>query len=628
MAMNDYYLIAGLCLLCLEFIYFLNQRKLMDKRTKYLLVMMLTSMGICALGIIITFLLINVPSKIIVFFVSLLYAFELCLPYCLHAMTRKILRKNDFKSKKLNDFVFLFGIMNVILNPFIGHISYFQDNLLFVGTCYKYLIWGIVGWYLIDFIYILWHYKSLEKRCFNSLMEVSLLLIGSMLIQNVCKIQLFVGFGAALAVTILYLVLNSPLAYIDLSTHVFNGDYFNYWIWEQIHLKKETHLLVIKINQLKYMHDVHQLGNKSELLDYITKQLWNISYKHLLFRIQFDQFVLCCSTKKQQEKIINQLNQIFPKGYCEIPHGDFTYISMYQINHIEKLENENNVLSYIEFLLNQQTNNQQFIQDTEKLYLKYLNEQEIERYLLKAIDQDLFDVWYQPIYSIHEHKFVALEALSRLQHPQLGWISPEVFIGIAEKEDLIFKMMPLQIKRICKFINENQKDLKDIDNIKVNLSPLEFAKPGYCEYLIDIIKSYSIPLDKFQFEITESTATTYTKELEEVIYYLKQNGIRICLDDFGSGYANLNSILHLPFSVIKMDRSLLKNICEDESVSMFYQNMVRTLKNMGYKIVAEGIEERKEVELMEQWHVDMIQGYYYSKPLNSKEVIEKIKEKK
>ena len=77
-----------------------------------------------------------------------------------------------------------------------------------------------------------------------------------------------------------------------------------------------------------------------------------------------------------------------------------------------------------------------------------------------------------------------------------------------------------------------------------------------------------------------------------------------------------------------MDRSLLKNICEDESVSMFYQNMVRTLKNMGYKIVAEGIEERKEVELMEQWHVDMIQGYYYSKPLNSKEVIEKIKEKK
>ena len=77
-----------------------------------------------------------------------------------------------------------------------------------------------------------------------------------------------------------------------------------------------------------------------------------------------------------------------------------------------------------------------------------------------------------------------------------------------------------------------------------------------------------------------------------------------------------------------MDRSLLKNICEDESVSMFYQNMVRTLRNMGYKIVAEGIEERKEVVLMEQWHVDMIQGYYYSKPLNSKDVVEKIKEKK
>ena len=99
-------------------------------------------------------------------------------------------------------------------------------------------------------------------------------------------------------------------------------------------------------------------------------------------------------------------------------------------------------------------------------------------------------------------------------------------------------------------------------------------------------------------------------------------GIGLCLDDFGSGYANLNSVLKLPFSVIKMDRSLLSDICTDEKAAALYRNTVSVLRNMGYTVVAEGVETLAELELLSSWGVDMIQGFYFSPPVSRSKLLE------
>ena len=143
------------------------------------------------------------------------------------------------------------------------------------------------------------------------------------------------------------------------------------------------------------------------------------------------------------------------------------------------------------------------------------------------------------------------------------------------------------------------------------------------EGLIDIIRSYHIPLEKFQFEVTESAATDYTTELNHCIGTLQKNGIRLCLDDFGSGYANLSSVLRLPFSIIKMDRSLLQGIMDNKENAVFYHSMVQTLHALGYQIVSEGVETIEEVQMLEDWKVDFIQGFYYSRPL-SEQNLEKL----
>ena len=181
--------------------------------------------------------------------------------------------------------------------------------------------------------------------------------------------------------------------------------------------------------------------------------------------------------------------------------------------------------------------------------------------------------------------------------------------------------MPQQIRKICRFLQTHAVELSGIETIKINLSPVELVKEGYCEQLIEIIRSYDIPMEMFQFEVTETDATEYTKELEHCIEILQKNGIRLCLDDFGSGYANLSNILQLPFSVVKMDRSLLQGICENETSAIFYHSMIDILHSIGYQIVSEGVETEKEAELLADWNVDMIQGYYYAKPQSAESVL-------
>lgn len=200
-------------------------------------------------------------------------------------------------------------------------------------------------------------------------------------------------------------------------------------------------------------------------------------------------------------------------------------------------------------------------------------------------------------------------------HPTLGWISPDIFIRLAEKNRLISQITELQLRRVCRFLRENPALRASIANVKINLSPLDLIHSDGGSHLIRILDEYGLPYSCFQFEITETVATEYSASLTRVAESFQAAGIGLCLDDFGSGYANLNTVMQLPFSVIKLDRSLLFHICTDKNAALFYQSIVSAFCRLGYRIIAEGVETQAEMELLRSWNVDMIQGYYFSRPL-------------
>lgn len=261
------------------------------------------------------------------------------------------------------------------------------------------------------------------------------------------------------------------------------------------------------------------------------------------------------------------------------------------------------------------------IQSDDKILHGFLYEQEIDLFLDEATEKDLFDVYYQPIYSLESGCYTTLEALSRLWHPALGYVPPDVFITRAEKTGHILQIALLQFRRICSFIKGNPQIMEQIQNIKFNLSPVEILDYSHIQALIAIIREYELPFSYFQFEITETVATEYSARLYDVLDLLLDTGISLCLDDFGSGYANLNTVLKLPFSCIKMDRSLLRRLNEDPQVAFFYHSLLSMLHEMNYQIVSEGVETKEEEEKLRTWGVDMIQGYYFSRPLSDQDIV-------
>ncbi|MCF0115941.1 MAG: EAL domain-containing protein, partial [Erysipelotrichaceae bacterium] len=221
--------------------------------------------------------------------------------------------------------------------------------------------------------------------------------------------------------------------------------------------------------------------------------------------------------------------------------------------------------------------------------------------------------------------YTSMESLSRLIHPQKGFISPLVFIRIAEKEGIIDKVDMLQMERICNYLEEHRDLMDTLENVKFNLSPAAIIMHGYIENLIDIIRRHNLPVKWFQFEITENMPTEYNVETLHTIKMLQENGASMCLDDFGSGYANFSSVLKMPFDTIKIDKSLFDYVEEDEKVRLLCSHTVKTLKDCGFKVVGEGIEKKNVKDLAVSWGIDMIQGYYYSKPVPMNKIEEVLK---
>ena len=142
---------------------------------------------------------------------------------------------------------------------------------------------------------------------------------------------------------------------------------------------------------------------------------------------------------------------------------------------------------------------------------------------------------------------------------------------------MIEQITDLQFSRVCRFLGENRYLMEHLLNVKVNLSSLDLMRNDCSRHFIRIMDAYKIPHNWIQFEITETVATEYNAGLRRVAEEFTAAGIGFCLDDFGSGYANLNTVMRLPFSVIKVDRSLLFDICRDEKRAIFYESVCRNI---------------------------------------------------
>ncbi len=243
--------------------------------------------------------------------------------------------------------------------------------------------------------------------------------------------------------------------------------------------------------------------------------------------------------------------------------------------------------------------------------------------LTRAIKNDAFEVYYQPIYSIWDHKFISAEALLRLNDDRYGQISPSTFIPEAERRGLILPIGDFVLDAVHKFASQNELEKLGLSYIEINLSVAQCLEKELPNKLTALRNKYKVSPDRVNLEITE-TAENIGNIMDENLKALSEQGYSFSLDDYGVGYSNIQRVSKLPLKIVKIDKSLVDNMNTPSGKSIM-NNTVRMMKDIKKELVIEGVETQEDYEALRNMGCDFIQGFYFSKPLPANQFIDFLK---
>ncbi|MFL0196691.1 EAL domain-containing protein [Clostridium sp. WILCCON 0269] len=254
------------------------------------------------------------------------------------------------------------------------------------------------------------------------------------------------------------------------------------------------------------------------------------------------------------------------------------------------------------------------------MYDEILRKAEMEKELRKAIKNNEFILYYQPQVDVKTRKAVSFEALIRWKSPKLGWVMPLEFIGLAEETGLIVPIGEWVLKTAC-MQNKTWKDKGYIyDFISINVSPIQLKDRNFLNIIKKVLKETELKSQFLEIEITESVMMESLEGNLKVINELKNMGIRVALDDFGSGYSSLNYLKSIPINTLKIDKTFIDGICKDSYKDIITDQIIKLAHRMELEVVAEGVEGEEQIQSLEGKNCNKIQGYYFGKPMPSNHV--------
>lgn len=245
---------------------------------------------------------------------------------------------------------------------------------------------------------------------------------------------------------------------------------------------------------------------------------------------------------------------------------------------------------------------------------------EIDSILTKAIKNNSFMMYYQPIWSVTKKKFISAEALIRLPDEKYGFVSPELFIAAAEKSGAIYQIGDFIIADVCRFIASDEFKNSGLEYIEINLAVAQCLQPDLPQKISSCVKQYGIKFSQLNLEITEREDIADQALFDRNIKALSDLGMTLSLDDYGTGYSNIQRISAMPLDIVKIDKSFVDKK-DDQSMQIIINKTISMMKDLEKEIVVEGIEDEDTVNYFTDLNCDFIQGYFFSKPLPEKDFI-------
>lgn len=393
--------------------------------------------------------------------------------------------------------------------------------------------------------------------------------------------------------------------------------------------KSSFALVIMDVDNFKYINDTlnHQAGN--EFLQYIGEHLQSqINPPNLVARLGGDEFAILfheISSKDLLDLLIESIELI--KSRCGkiwslYNHNFFVSFSMGIAIYPKDSKSVGDLFKKAEIAMyaSKKEGKDKVIFYNEELQKKNLNHIEMAKSLQYAIENEEFILYFQPQYHLKTGEIIGMEALIRWRHPRKGFISPAEFIPLAEETSQIYPIEKWVIREALNYKKLLESQGHRHIKVSINLSSKTLTSNINFQDLEDLIDEFQVDLSKIIIEITETAIITDVDLTINRLNRLKEKGLKIALDDFGTGYSSLTHLKKLPIDIVKLDRSFVKRIEENGKDKIIIKSVLYLAKDLGYEVVAEGIETKEQLEFLMRYSCDNGQGYLLSKPMS----IEKI----
>ncbi|WP_339486958.1 putative bifunctional diguanylate cyclase/phosphodiesterase [Pseudomonas sp. EL_65y_Pfl2_R95] len=249
----------------------------------------------------------------------------------------------------------------------------------------------------------------------------------------------------------------------------------------------------------------------------------------------------------------------------------------------------------------------------------------VENNLRRALTQNELEVFYQPKLCLKTGALVGIEALLRWHHPQKGMISPDHFIGVAEETGLIIPIGKWVFRQACRMSVQLAAVGMGSIQVAINVSPKQFTDPDLVGAIRTIIEEEQLPPERVELELTESLLLEATDDTRSQLINLKKLGLSLAMDDFGTGYSSLSYLKKFPIDVIKIDRSFIKDIPENQDDMEITSAVIAMAHNLKIKVVAEGIETSAQLKFLRRQRCDIGQGFLFDKAIAGRNLIDSLK---
>jgi len=554
-------------------------------------------------------------------------------PLFLFAVYSVVLVKNSIRSLSLSLKILLF-LPEVVLflalftNPWT-HAIFQYTNGIYTRGPYQLILYAIALYYILfSVVYMLSARESVSRSV--RFYVITFMVIG----YTVAMIQFFnpelqlQHLGLAIGGLVIFMNLQKSEEYIYTDLGIYNQSILAKLTKMNLASDKKMQMLVLQVEDLNFI--AHSLGseNRKALLRQIALFLDSLTNKNVYYyKSGLFAILMTGNTIKQLPFFECRIKERFAQSWLleNAPLSiNYKLMSFSLPQDIADL----NTLYFAVQTFTQMIPGKDHVVRFSDLDMDKIKRQiQIERIIQRAIAEDHFQIYYQPIYSTEKDRISSAEALIRLIDPDAGFISPNEFIPIAEKNGTIIQIGEIVFDKIFRFLQENSLRQFGIDYIEINISVVQCMQDELAQSILELMEKYSIPTDMVNLEITETAEIGLPKVFEKNLAALSESGITISLDDFGTGYSNITVLMTLPLDIIKLDKSLIDLATRDQRGQNILNSVVTLVKQMGCTSVAEGVEEKKQMDMLRSMNIDYIQGYYISKPLPEKQFIEFISKK-